>query len=334
MSKESAAHREHNSDSISEITENTNHSSCSIASSLDISTVPSLTDNSASVIRDETSHSNRTESVRSLWATASISSLARDSVKSVESLLPDGTSPFIYDGDAVRYNTKDGVKSKAALIIGCNETSVPHNAALVVNGDAIIRKNLKVEGNIDAQSITTTNLFSQNATFENLVASGTTLIIQNSRYLEGTGGATGSNFVVLPTNAPNIIYANPVNGAVNIFLGTGGNADFPSNSVITVKDVTLEVSRSSSRNVNITVPNGVRIEHYNNGLTIRNGGTYTINTAGGAVTLRFVRLPIPGSMPAWVIQDQFIGAQRLIGLAGVTFIPADDVVKAKLLNQK
>lgn len=190
---------------------------------------------------------------------------------------------------------------------------VPEGTVLVANGNVVIRGT---------------------ATIKDLVVEHSNIVLKD-RYIAGTGGVTASNFVILPTDNVDVIYVNPINGPVNIHLGTGSNSIFPANKTITIKDVTLEFAPASANNVVVHVPSGhpVRIEHFNpdGGLTASNDAGYVLNTSGGSVRLQYTRLPVPGSTPTWVILDQFSGNGRVLGSTGVKFISADTKTRAKLL---
>jgi len=163
-----------------------------------------------------------------------------------------------------------------------------------------------------------------------------------SLYLEGTGGVTGITYVLHPSDSYDIIYANPINGTINIYLGQGLDNIFKRNKSLTFKDVTLEFGSASSHNVNILVddPSGttgmtpVKIEYYNGGYTAGTNAGYALNSSGGSVTFVFTKFDIPGSIPTWTIKDQFIGNPRLLSSTGLTFQCASENLKAKLINRK
>jgi hypothetical protein len=193
---------------------------------------------------------------------------------------------------------------------------LPVGTVFSANGDVLVK------GNIDSQSISTNNLIAENASISNLKLTDI--------YFKGSAGTTGT-FIINPTDNYNVVYVNPVDGPVNIYLGTGMNNIFSSNRTITFKDVTLEVASSSANNVNIIVPNPsgvtgmipVRIEYYNKGIGLTAGtdAGYVISTSGGSVTLRFATLPIPGNIPTWVIESQFIGNSRTLSCSGLVLPP-------------
>ena len=155
----------------------------------------------------------------------------------------------------------------------------------------------------------------------------------NQQYLVGENGVDGIDFFILPDT--DIIYANPINGTVNIHLGY----DFISNHTLMVKDVTPEFGSGSSYDVNIIVSGNNRIEHYDNELKASKNAMYTITTSGGAVTLRYARLNSSGnssgnSSPIWLIQNQFNGNQRLLGHSKIAFRVADNHIKEQIINTK
>jgi hypothetical protein len=229
--------------------------------------------------------------------------------------------------------------------------SLPPMTVLVANGDALVNNNLKIGNNLSSNSMTSSQFFTDTASIRSAKISDleVTNMAQNELYLEGTGvsGTSGTvgltaTFVIYPSDNYNVIYVNPIKYPINIYLGTGTNNVFQSNRVITFKDVTLEFGPTSSNNVNILVPgpNGetgmvpVRIEYYNNGLTAGTNAGYTLNTSGGSVTFRYFSSSTPGLAPTWVIENQFMGNQRVMPSAGLTFIPASDKTRAKLFNHK
>jgi hypothetical protein len=188
---------------------------------------------------------------------------------------------------------------------------IPPDSSLVVNGDGFVQNNLQVKGNIDADTITANKIMTNN-------------IIQKSLYV-----GKGSNATIVPGDGVNIVYANPVDGRVDIHLGTGDNTSFEPNRTIIFKDVTLEVSPGSTNDVLIWSTEGTRIETYlaDGGLTASNGGAYKLNSSGGAVTFRYVTLDNKlGTLPTWVIESQFVGNPRLLGRS---FPPADSNIRAK-----
>jgi len=226
--------------------------------------------------------------------------------------------------------------------------SVPPMTVFVANGNSLIKQNLKVESTLDSNSITTSQLFADTASIRNAKISNIEAhnVIQNDVYFEGTGGATAT-FVIHPTDNYNVVYVNPINGPVNIYLGTGTNNLFRHNHSLTFKDVTLEFGLASSYNVNITVSGAtgitgitgmipVRIEHYNvnNRLIASSNSSYILNTSGGSVSFRYFSPSVPGLQPTWVIESQFMGNQRILPTSGLTFASASDSIRAKLLCGK
>lgn len=243
---------------------------------------------------------SRTESVRSIWSTSDAPSICTN---------------IAHD------------------VVQAKEPIKPVETKVMDNEDTCFRNNIKVRATVEAKTVSATEVFAQNITASMLTVSGATRIVQNSIYLEGTGGSTGSTFTLTPNDAVDVIYANPINGTVNIVLGAKADSVFFVNQLLTVKDVTLEFGPASSYNVNIRVKSPMKIEHYSEGgLTAGTGAAYSLNTSGGSVSLRYTKLPVPGCVPTWVIQDQFIGNPRLFGRAGITFLPADEEEKMALIN--
>lgn len=164
--------------------------------------------------------------------------------------------------------------------------------------------NLKIEGNIDADS----------ATFDktsSIVGCFQTLDVHNlhknitSKYL--TGSIDINKFILYKRDNIEIIYVDPTNGRIDIQLGSVDNHLFELNRSITIKDVSYD----SAYNVFIYVPmaQDVKLEHYNDrSLTASFGGTYVLNSCGGSVTFRFS----PIKPNTWVIENQFIGNLRKV----------------------
>ncbi len=257
-------------------------------------------------------------SIESLWNASNVS--RNDHHKHLNK------TPFVYDGTSIHYdkciNPNTPVLFGSTKLNGVNGECGYHpelfrydpGSNTLSVGNIVVHDSLTVAGNnFSAKSI----------------------------YLEGTGGITGIIHTILPEDDVNIIYANPIGGTINIYLGTGTNNLFAPNRTIQIKDSTLEFGPGSAYNVNIlvhdvsTVPGAVpvRIEYYNGGLTAGTNAGYALNTSGGAVTFTYSQLPIPGNAPTWVINNQFIGNPRLIG-TGVTFIPTNDNIKTRLINLK
>lgn len=254
--------------------------------------------------------------------------------------------PFVYNGKAVVYNTADCVELNTPTLIGLKKIPKEYNGdILVIKGDVDIDGNLASTKNIHADTmsanelatgtLTTENAFVQNALsvknamIENAFVKN--IVVENqltdSIY-------TDSDLIILPSDRYNVIYANSVNGPINIYLGTGSDAIFRSSQLITIKDVSLEVAPFSAHNINIIVPDGpTRIEYYNNGLTAGTNAGYALNSSGGAVTFRFVSLPLLGNTPTWVIESQFIGNPRVTPVSGMTFVQADDTLKGRVIRK-
>lgn len=263
---------------------------------------------------------DKSSTIRSIWSTSDVSSQpSHDPLKKCP--------PVDY---LVAYKVIGLDRVHAGPL---SDDPVPEDTVLVANGDA------QVTDNLTTQTVTTTNLFAENATLGNLVVSGGTFLPQSSLYFAGENGSTGADYVIRPEDNVDVVYVNPINGTVNVYLGTGSNNIFPDNKVITFKDVTLEFGQASSYNVNIIVRNEedhvpVRIEHYFHGLRVRNNSRYVLDTSGGAVTFRFAHIALFGAAPTWVIQSQFAGNSRLLGRSGVEFKGADDNMKGKIINLK
>jgi hypothetical protein len=257
------------------------------------------------------------ESIRSIWSISDVPSICAAEVSEPTAIYKPIEPGRLYKDKMIRHNTDTGTSSKTPS---------------VVDDSTIFRSDIKVQGTAEARTLSSTDLFAQNVTAATLTVSGATRIVQNSIYLEGAGGNSGITFTMTPDDAVDIIYANPINGVINIILGTKGDTFF-ANQVLTVKDVTLQHGPASSYNVNIWAAPSVKIEHYSNGgLTSEIGAAYSLNSSGGSVSLRYVSPRIRGSTPTWVIQDQFQGNPRLFGRAGIIFLPADEAEKMKLIN--
>ena len=132
-------------------------------------------------------------------------------------------------------------------------------------------------------------------------------------YITGNSSPVAT-YNLLPGDGYRIVYADSTASVVNIILGTIDNNNFERNRRITFKDVSLELGTGSMHNVNIIVPNcGTRIEYYHNGvLTVSPNAGYSINTNGGAVTLRYFVSPIPNIANTWVIESQLLGQPRIL----------------------
>lgn len=204
---------------------------------------------------------------------------------------------------------------------------------LDVNGSAWIEQNLNVGENINGESATFNKVVSSNATFRNLSVSN---LNHNSEYVSGNSGAQDNvvQFTVLPGDGLDVIYSNPNSGNIYVNLGSYSNNNFENNRIITIKDVTLEFTTGSSYNVYIWVPPNTRIENYNSGsLTSSPGGAYILNSNGGSVTLRYFVSGLPGSLPTWVIESQFIGNPRAVSSNGFKFLPATETIRTRIIRQ-
>ena len=127
---------------------------------------------------------------------------------------------------------------------------------------------------------------------------------------------------LLPGDGTRIVYADSTTGVISIMLGTINNYYFERNRQITFKDISLQLGIGSTHDVNIVVPNcGTRIEYYHNGvLTVAPNAGYSINTNGGAVTLRYFISPIPNVtgtyLGTWIVESQFLGQPRILPIIG------------------
>lgn len=167
---------------------------------------------------------------------------------------------------------------------------------------------------------------------------------QDSAYVEGSAGLDGhiTKWKLERGDGVDVIYVNPIHGQVHIQLGSSTDPYFERNRTITIKDVTPEFAIGASHNIYISVPPTkleypTRIEHYancTNGTCViaSNDGAYALNSGGGAVTFRYMNSPIPGSLPTWVIQNQFIGNPRLLTSTGITFVPASCTNRQRVIN--
>lgn len=190
------------------------------------------------------------------------------------------------------------------------EYSVPNGA---IDFNLKVGKNLKVGNNIDAHSVSANCLFSTEANISTLT---TTCFLETSLFLNSEYNT------ISPDSAPRIVYVDSSNNEVNIVLGTENEPFFRKNTAITFKDVSLAFLKNTgnslkkgSYNINILVPcpAPVRMEFYQEELSVGYNCGYTINTEGGSVTLRYFSLEDESQgliSPVWVITDQFIGNDR------------------------
>lgn len=226
-------------------------------------------------------------------------------------------------------NLDETVVMRNAIILdtvklGPVSTNIPEGTRLISTGNII------VEGSIDSQQINTKYLVADEAYIKSANITRTDL------YLQGDNQASGKVVVINPTDNVDIVYANPINGVLNIYLGTPTNNTFPTNKEITFKDVTLEYAAASSHNVNIIVPNiegegATRIEYYDGGYKVGTNSGYALNSSGGSVTFVFTRTP--NSLPTWIIKNQFIGNPRILGSSGIKFIPCKDNTKTRIITK-
>lgn len=183
---------------------------------------------------------------------------------------------------------------------------------------------------VDSINYNSDRMIKRNFAHNNRVVENNVHVIENNvqQYLVGENGVDGIDFFILPDT--DIIYANPINGTVNIHL----RYNFVHNHTLVIKDITPEFGSGSSYDVNIIVSGNDRIEHYDNELKASKNAMYTITTSGGAVTLRYARFPVVDSSPAWLIQNQFNGNQRLLGESKIAFRVANNHIKEQIINTK
>jgi hypothetical protein len=242
-------------------------------------------------------------------------------------------NPFMFNGNYIQYNFTRGITAATSVfftMLSKAEQSLANvkealvvrklyalkqmmvgpvplvnsGAALDVNGDVVIRNNLQVHGNINVDTITANTIISGDFT-------------SKSVYL--TAGTGGNSLIINPSDGIDLVYANPSNGNVTVFLGTGATGPsgttgpvFPSNYQITIKDVSLEaVTGTTGGNVYITAPVGAQIETYlsDGTLVASENGSYVLNTNGGSVSFRYFNYSEVG-MATWIIISQYLGNQR------------------------
>lgn len=121
---------------------------------------------------------------------------------------------------------------------------------------------------------------------------------------------TDREFTFKPIDGYQILYADPQKYHIVIYLGTPEDHSFQSERAITIKDT------STSAPYNIYIANlspHVRLQHYRAvnskhvELVTTPKGVYIVNSAGGAVTLRYT---VINQQPTWLIESQFIGNRR------------------------
>jgi hypothetical protein len=133
-----------------------------------------------------------------------------------------------------------------------------------------------------------------------------------------------------------LIYANPVRGPVHIHLPSQSLKDH--NRTLIIKDTSLLHAPGSIHNIFITAPSDTKLEYYGthsddvtrsfHGLLAGLGATFTLNTSGGAVTLRYIHQP----MSAWLVDSQLLGNTRLHPNM-TSFPPVPDKVRNGLYNK-
>lgn len=202
------------------------------------------------------------------------------------------------------------------------EGARPTTEALYVNGDAAFTRTIL------ADTVVVQSLVAETATVNHVTSP--------DRYLAGSGGATGTTFILRPTDTIDIVYVNTIGGQITIQLGESGADVFRPNQKLVIKDVNPEFGNAASYNANIVVPpEGVRIEHYSGSTIVANTGAgYALNTGGGSVTFRYSNFGIPGSLPTWVIESQLVGNPRTVPTALPAIGPASARQRATLLGYR
>lgn len=226
---------------------------------------------------------------------------------------------------------------------------IPPGTVFHTNGNSLFSGNIKVSGTLDAEEA-----------YVKILKAGH--IVQHDRYVKGheQNGPTGNlepNLIIKKGDGVDIVYANPIPGIVYIQLGTPNDSVFESNRTIVIKDVTMEFGATSSNNIIIYIPQisntgptagsspypkpGLaRMEFYTpttSGLAIATNEFspvgYVLNTVAGSVTLRYIPSLEPGALSTWAIENQFIGNSRISPATGLTFIPASDCTRSKIIRK-
>lgn len=135
MSKQAVSHSEYGIDSIPELSELSDKMVSSdkeasglysSGSSIELSGIQTEIEASDSNIRSNNSlsvnlDSTKSESIKSLWSTSDIS-IAPEEKRHADGkrgcVLPNDASPFVFDGQVIRYNVKRGVDYKTPVIFG------------------------------------------------------------------------------------------------------------------------------------------------------------------------------------------------------------------------
>lgn len=203
------------------------------------------------------------------------------------------------------------------------------------NGDILIRGDINVKHNLNAESATFNTIVAANASIQNITANN---IIESDLFIQGISNVTEKT--ITRGDAIDIIYAYPQEGEIIINLGVDNNAIFEPNRKIVIKDVTPEFTGPSA-NIKVRVPAGVRIENYGQygqggaqGLIVTEKGEYLLYTSGGCVTFRYSPSFFPGQLPTWIIESQFIGSPRILHGTGISYIDhASTEIRVKMLHK-
>jgi hypothetical protein len=196
------------------------------------------------------------------------------------------------DSDKVVTNHNEALITRNLYALGVMSVGplleVSSNSIFDVNGDATIKGNLNVIGDILGER----KLIS---TFIDAVS------------------PTDEVVNILPDDNISIIYANPVNANIIIYLGSTDEPYFIDNKTITIKDVSVACNNTKpSYNVYIYPIYPVGMETYeNNDITIQQKRGYIINTATGLVTFTYFNNETT-EIKNWLITNQFIGNKRHI----------------------
>ena len=205
-----------------------------------------------------------------------------------------------------------------------------------INGDVLVRGDINVKHNLNAESATFNTIVASNGSIQNITANN---VIESDIYVEGVSSELNEK-IISRGDGINLVYTYPKNGEIIILLGSDDNAIFETNRKLVIKDVTPEFSTGSSFNVKIKVPRGIRIENYgqygqggSHGLTVTENGEYLLNSSGGCVSLRFSPSFIIGQLPTWVIESQLIGNPRILPATGLTFDHLSITDRSKLIRK-
>ena len=196
------------------------------------------------------------------------------------------------DSDKVVTNRNEALITRNLYALG--EMSVgplldiSYNSIFDVNGDATITGNLNVIGDI----------------------LGERKII--SKFIEALY-PTDIVVNIISEDNISIIYANPVNANIIIYLGSADKPYFTNNKTITIKDVSVVCNNTKPvYNVYIYPSYPVGMETYeNNDITIQQKRGYIINSPAGLVTFTYFNNETT-NIKNWLITNQFIGNKRHI----------------------